>query len=137
MMLLVGVDIVGRHIASMPVTGAIELTEFAMGIAIFAALPSVALRNAHIRADLLSGNLGRRGRRVLEIASEIVGTLLFAALAWRLWIEGITVAGYGTTAGVLRLPLAPLTFYASALCALSALTHLLRMFDRPSREHPS
>ncbi|WP_180897903.1 TRAP transporter small permease [Martelella soudanensis] len=130
MMTLTAVDVVGRYFLSSPVAGAFELTEFAMAIAIFAALPVVTLRKAQVTADLVSGTLGRLGTHVLGFVTDLAGLVLFSLLCWRLWIEGIEVAHYGTTAGILHLPLAPLAFYASALSGLSALVHVSHLVTR-------
>ena len=130
MMMLTAVDVVGRYFLSSPVPGAFELTEFAMAIAIFAALPVVVLRKAQVTADLVSGSLGRLGTYLLGLVTDLAGLALFSLLAWRLWIEGIEVARYGTTAGILHLPLAPLAFYAAVLSGVSALVHLHHLVTR-------
>lgn len=121
MMALTGVDVVGRHVLDAPVAGAFELTEFAMAIGVYSALPVVTLRRAHVAADLFGTRLGPGARRAQRGLADLLGTLAFAAIAWRLVLEGLETAEYGTTAGTLELPLAPLSFYAAALSALTAL----------------
>lgn len=127
MMVLTGVDVAGRYLFAAPVSGVFEITEFALGLSAFAALPVVALRRGHISADLLTGFMGRPARRALASVAELAGLVLFCLLAWQLWLEAARTAGYGTTAGVLRLPVAPFVFAAAGLAALTAGAHALML----------
>ena len=127
MMMLTGADVIGRYFLSWPVIGAFELTEFSMAITVFSILPLVCLKRGHITADLLVGIASKRMLRFQQFLGDFCGLSLFGLLTWRLWREAGKVTEYGTTAGVLELPLGPLTYFAallSGLCTLVFISHL-------------
>ncbi len=118
---LTGVDVLGRYFFGAPIAGAFELTEFAMAISVFSALPIVSLRRKHVTADLFTDRLSPGLRGLHERFVDAAGLTLFAILTWRLWLEAGDAAAYGTTAGILALPMAPLSYYAAALSGLNVL----------------
>lgn len=60
------------------ILGEEELVTYGVGLALFAALPWVMLRDGHIRVDLFEPVFGRRFNRVLNL----LGDLVLAGLAW-------------------------------------------------------
>ena len=53
-MLLTCLDVAGRYLLTMPVPGALEVTEIMMGALIFASLPLVTLRNEQVTIDIFT-----------------------------------------------------------------------------------
>jgi TRAP-type C4-dicarboxylate transport system permease small subunit len=135
MMVLTGIDVLGRYIFNSPIPGSFELTEFAMAIAVFSALPIVSLSRSHISADLFSAGANGGFRKVQRLICDASGFCFFAIVSWRLWLEAGHTLSHGTTAGLLELPLAPLSYFAAVLSAVNAavfLAHLSGMTSRGS-----
>lgn len=128
MMVLTGIDVLGRYVFSAPVPGAFELTEFGMAIAVFSALPIVSLQRKHITADLLTGSLNRYLQKAQRVFCDSCGFCFFAFVAWRLWLQAGQTMEYGTTAGLLELPLAPLSYFAAVLSAVNAAIFIAHIF---------
>lgn len=61
-----------------PVLGEEELVQFAVGLALFAALPWLTLREGHVRVEVLRRFFGTRVNRGLEM----VGHAALAGVAW-------------------------------------------------------
>lgn len=137
MMLLTVADVVGRYVVSHPVPGAIELTEYAMVLLVFASLPSVTHRRSHVSVDLLSGALKGRWQRLALSISSAVSAVVLLVLAVVLWQHGQLNRELGDVIGYLRIPVYPAAFAMSALAAVTALVCSWMALMTPSSQLPS
>ena len=117
LMTVVVVDVVGRNLLSHPLLGATEIQEILIGGVVFLGYPILALREKHITVDLV--------RLVQRLLTALLGTALFALIAWRLWIQAGRVARYGETMGVLAVPMWIVLTGVSVLAAVTAVFFLL------------
>ena len=53
MMIITTVDVFGRYVLNKPLPGGFEMTEMALAVLIYAALPLVSIRREHIVIDTL------------------------------------------------------------------------------------
>ena len=127
MMLLTSVDVAGRYLFGVPVTGGYEITTVLLACLIFLVLPLVCARGEHVTVDLLDKALPGRARRALLAAADTVSAAVLAVLAWQLFGRGLTLMGDGATTNTLRLPLAPVAFLMAGATALSAVVLLLKL----------
>lgn len=123
LMTVVVVDVVGRNLLSHPLLGATEIQEILIGGVVFLGYPILALREKHITVDLVSA--GPVLRLVQRLLTALLGTALFALIAWRLWIQAGRVARYGETMGVLAVPMWIVLTGVSVLAAVTAVFFLL------------
>lgn len=124
-MLLTCVDVAGRYVMSMPVPGALEVTEIMMGALIFASLPLVTLRNQQVTIDLFAHLIPGFVRPGLQAVIQVVSGLCVAVIAWRLWVKGGQMIEQGDTTAVLQLKVWPLVYFMSVLAAFTAVILLL------------
>ena len=124
-MLLTCLDVAGRYLLTMPVPGALEVTEIMMGALIFASLPLVTLRNEQVTIDIFTPFIPKVVKRPLQVFIQIVGSICLGVIAWRLWIKGGQVMDYGDTTAVLRISIWPLVYFMSVLSAVTALILLI------------
>jgi TRAP-type C4-dicarboxylate transport system permease small subunit len=127
MMLLTTGDVVLRRLASKPVLGVTELVEFALGIAIFAALPGVFARGANIVVDMGDAWWPRAVGALKRLAAA-ASLITLGLLTWHMWQPLKDIVAYGDTSADLQIP--KLWFMAPAyagvvLGALVALAVLL------------
>lgn len=127
MMLLTGVDVIGRYFFNRPLPGAFELTEVLLALLIFAGLPLVSGREEHVTITLLSERFKGRLLRAQRVFVRLCAVLVLAVLAWRLWIKGAQLAQYGDMTTYLHIPLAPVLYAAAVLCGVSAGVVLLNL----------
>ncbi len=128
MMLLTFADVVGRYLISRPVRGAFEVTELMLLTLIFAGLPLVTRADEHVTMDLIDRLLGARARVMLGGIVQLACAALMFLLAWLMWLKAGTIAGYGDTTDVLRIPVGPFVYFMTAMIALSGLVHLFKIF---------
>lgn len=131
MLAIVTIDVVGRHFLNRPLTGAIELTQYTMLIAVFAGLPVVTLRRSHIGIGLLDGSLKGAAKRLQSVVVCLVSAFILAAQAWVLWGEAAWLRSMGNTIGYLQLPTWPAAYAMSVLSAMAAVASILAALRPP------
>ena len=102
-MLLIGVDIVGR-IFGFPVPGAYEIVSFAGGLVIGLAIPATSLAKGHVSTDLLLGRLTGKSRSVLIVVTRLIGIAVFLIAGCSMIMMGVRLKAAGEVTAVLALP---------------------------------
>ncbi|WP_082781129.1 TRAP transporter small permease [Martelella sp. AD-3] len=120
MMVLTVIDVVGRYIFNAPLAGATEMTELLLSAVIFIGLPAATLDRDHVTVDFLTDRLNGGIERIRVPAIALLSAAIMAVVAWRLWLMGDQIAGYGGVTVSLHLPVAPLAYLAGILTGLSA-----------------
>jgi TRAP-type C4-dicarboxylate transport system permease small subunit len=133
-MILTLIDVSGRKAISQSVPGSLEMTELLMVVVIFAGLPLVSLAGEHVVFDSLDPWLPRRVRRLQGLCVDLACALGLLGVAWVMWTMAGQRATDGQTTAQLKVPIAPFVYGMSALCAITALVHLMLMF-RPVAHH--
>src|SRR5437868_10810329 len=107
LMMLTTADVIGRYIFNRPLRGAFEITELLLLTLIFAGLPLASRADEHVTLDFIDMILSERGSMRLRRLVDLLCGLLILGLAWRVFIKAGTIAGYGDTTEVLRIPVGP------------------------------
>jgi TRAP-type transport system small permease protein len=130
------VDVVGRYVFNRPLPGSSEITEVLMAILIYAGLPLVSLRRAHIAVDLLDPVTPPALARVRDAIVGLVSVFVLAIVAWRLWAYADQIRSSKDVTEYLKLPLAPFAYAMSVLAGVAAVVELCRTL-RPPALRPS
>ena len=75
-------EVVARYALGMPTIWTADAVGYALSVAIFAALPEVTRRRAHVAVDILPAALPGRGRRLLTRATDAAAGLAAGAAGW-------------------------------------------------------
>ncbi len=132
---MVVTSVVLRAVTSRPIQGDVELTQFAVALAISLALPWCQLRGANIIVDFFTQKLATRPTRLLDALGALLIGAMCALLAWRTSVGALAVNDAMETSMILSLPM--WWVYASlapglALAALIAFTQAgLHLMQRP------
>jgi TRAP-type C4-dicarboxylate transport system permease small subunit len=123
MMFITFADVIGRYFLNAPVPAAFQLTEFAMGLVTFAALPILCAREQHVTIDLFAKLFRGRAERIRAAAINAFSTLVMAVIAWRLLLLGNRYAEMGDQTLLLAIPLAPFAYamFGFSVIAVTAL----------------
>lgn len=124
LMVLVSVDVVGRYLFGAPVSAGYELVQVMMGVLVFASLPLICERNDHIALGLVDHWFKGWLNTVRLFVVNLTSTAVLAFMTWRMWVNSGKLAQHGDTTAVLDIPLAPVGYFMTALCALSVLVLL-------------
>jgi TRAP-type C4-dicarboxylate transport system permease small subunit len=120
LLLLLGtVDVVGTQAFGRAIPSAIELQEAFAAVLIFAGFVVAQRQRAHLTVDLVTGQLGRRGKVLAEgfglactIALFVLMTMQAGVLAERSWRNGEESPGF------LSFPVYPFKIVACLACGL-------------------
>jgi TRAP-type transport system small permease protein len=133
LMLLTAVDVISRKLGDVfggkyfgSLRGSFELTELGLLILIFAGLPLASRRGEHVTLDFIDKVLGERGADIWRRGVEVIVGLIFAGLAWQVWIKAGKVSASGDVTDTLRLVVGPFVYLMAAMVAITALIHLAR-----------
>lgn len=121
MLLLTVADVVGRYVVSRPVPGVIELVQYTMVLVVFAGLPVVTQRQAHVSVALFDKAFGPRGRRLQQGVLMALSAAILAAQAVVLFQHARGQYEAADVIGALRLVVYPAGFFMAALSGLAAL----------------
>ncbi|MFX1767003.1 TRAP transporter small permease [Paraburkholderia sp. A1RI-2L] len=122
-------DVFMRYWFSAPIRGASEIVRFAMAILIFSAFPLVTLSQQHITVNLLHGRFGRLGNWLQHLFVLLVSVTAVGIMTWQLASDGADLANNRITTTVLEWPLAPLSYYMSALSGVTLIVLLALTVD--------
>ena len=123
LMAIVVADVAGREFFATPLRGITELNEIVLGAIVFFGYPVLALKERHIRVDLVP--LGPRLNAARRIATGLIGAALFGAIGWRMWEQAERVAGYGDRSPMLGIPSWAVLGVIAALAGVTALAFLV------------
>ncbi|WP_156127882.1 TRAP transporter small permease [Pseudooceanicola atlanticus] len=120
MMALTVIDVIGRYGFNAPLIGATELTELLLVSVVFIGLPAVSMDDGHVSVDLFVSKMPVWIQPFRRIFVALVSSGVLAMVAWRLWVQGDQISGYGGVTNSLRLPVAPVAWFA-AFCTAAAM----------------
>ncbi len=125
MMLLTFADVFSRKFLGNSITGAVELTELAMLVMIFCALPLASLAGEHVVFDLLDRVLPAALVRWQQVASHTLTALVFGGAGWVVWLRALRTADMGDTTATLVIRIAPYQQLVAVLLVVTAGVHAL------------
>lgn len=124
MMAMTFVDVLGRYLFNAPLGFAFEMTQIGMAVLVFAALPSVTLRGAHVTVGLFESLFRGRIRLLRDLAWHLVIAACFAGAAWKLSALAARFLRYGDRSSVLHVPMGWIAWFGVGCLALAALAAL-------------
>lgn len=125
-MMVTVVDVIGRYVFHRPLPGSSELTEVMMAILIYAGLPVVSARNAHISVDLFGSFTSPGLARLRDTLVRLICAATLGLIAWRLWAYAEQIRASKDVTEYLRLPHAPFAYVMSVLAGLACAAELYR-----------
>lgn len=119
MMLLTGVDVIGRYFFNIPVPGSAEATEFMLALIVFAGLPVAAARREHIQIDLIDHVLPAWLLRWQRVFGFTMAGIVVAFMGWRLLLRGNELHRLADRSSHLDLPTAGFAWFMAAMSAVA------------------
>ena len=141
LMILTTVDVTGRYLFNNPIPGAVEFTELGLGILVFGSLPLITTRQEHITIDILDFVFRGRRKQIQQICVNVLGVVITGFIGWRVFVKAQELASYGDVSINMKLPLAPVAFFMSAMAAVAAVImlmlalHYVRLLRRSAGRH--
>jgi len=136
---LVLFDVVMRYALRLPFLGAYEMSELAMVLIIFLALPYCAATGGHVAVDVLSPLLDHPRLRWLTAAIHLAGAVLMMVIAWQGTLYALGSAARGEATNMLKITKYPFELVTAACAAVFALVLLVQAWRavRPTQQPES
>jgi TRAP-type C4-dicarboxylate transport system permease small subunit len=117
-------SVIGRAGFGKPVPGDIEITQYAIAVAISAFLPHCLFSGGNLIVDFFTAKAKASTRRVLDAIGALTLAFAMAIFAWRTFVGAFAVMNAGETSMIIGMPLW-WTYAAMAPCfALATLAAL-------------
>jgi len=123
---LVLFDVAMRYALRLPFLGAYEMSELAMVLIIFLALPYCAATGGHVAVDVLSPLLDRPSLRWLTAAIHLAGAVLMTVIAWQGTLYALGSAARGEATNMLKIAKYPFELVTAVCAAVFALVLLVQ-----------
>lgn len=119
-------DVTARNVAR-PIAGAYEITEILVGAMVFATLPIVTWRGKHVAVGLIAGPISRSrvASLLVTVLSRGVTAVVLVFLGYHLWKLGNQFHARHAKAIFAGIPYAPFAWFASVMCAASAVAAIV------------
>lgn len=128
--LIIFVDVTGRQLFNLPLTGAAEIIKNSVVSITFLQLPLAIYRGGMIRTTLVYDRLGEDGKRLIRTFAGVLGLLFFLAVvigSWEPFLQAWEINEYEGE-GALRVPTYPVRFLVIVTSAFSAFVYFYLMF---------
>lgn len=103
-----------------------DLNYLAFAVIVWGPMAMAAFKGSHITLTFLLDKFPRLPRLGLQLIISLVSSGLMALVSWRLLVNAITLEEQSISTTFLRLPYAPLGYFAAFACAIMALAFLTR-----------
>ncbi|HEJ83793.1 MAG TPA: TRAP transporter small permease [Desulfobacteraceae bacterium] len=114
LMLLTVADVVLRYFFNSPILGSFELTEFALVLLVFFAIPWGTAQKINVRVDLFVGPLPDRIRAIFDSITCLFSILITALFAWYTLPQARYMMELGSESDMLEIPLYPFYYMVAA-----------------------
>lgn len=98
------ISIVGRKLASAPITGDIELMQMVGAVAAAAMLPYCEMERHHLRVDFFTTRLAQHAKYKLDAVSHLLLALVALLVAWRTGVGALSLREAGEASMMLLWP---------------------------------
>jgi TRAP-type C4-dicarboxylate transport system permease small subunit len=104
LMLITGIDVIGRYLFNRPLVGAFEMTELALAIMVLFGWGYNQAIKGHIDIDLLYKRLPLSFRTILDFLTPLLGLALFSFVSWQAINFTMDSIGWHETTEMLHMP---------------------------------
>lgn len=121
MMALTFANVFMRYLFRAPISGALEILSYMMGLLVFLCLPLVTARSEHVRISVFDRFMPARIRQLRGVLFNLLMAAMAAMLGWRMWLFADRLEGWGEKTQQYGLPLWTLAQMFAFSCAVMAL----------------
>ncbi|HCN70783.1 MAG TPA: hypothetical protein DIS96_03345 [Pusillimonas sp.] len=121
MMLATFADVIGRYFFNHPLLGTYELTQLALALTIFSAMPWVTLKSEHVEIDFLYTRLSPYWKKLNRVITNVLVICVFSMVGYAVFLQGIKAKDSGLVTEDLNIQIYGAIFYMALCCLTSGL----------------
>lgn len=118
-------DVLGRWLASAPITGTMDVTQVAVVVVVASCFPAGVLHRQHISIRFVGEWLGPRATAWLDAFGAVVLLLVLAGIAWQFIVYTAEIIDQNQHTWIIELDYAPWWVVGTALFLSSVVLQLL------------
>jgi TRAP-type C4-dicarboxylate transport system permease small subunit len=123
--IMIVADITLRALADYPLQGVNDVYAVVMAVVIAACIPNSLLAKQNITVEVLGETLGGRARLALDCFASAATLLFFSLMVWQFIPYAASITESGEKTWVLKLPVGPWWWVATALLCVAVLAQLM------------
>jgi len=112
MAIITTADVIGAKVLGKPILLAFDLVSFLGLLAVLPAIAWIQINHGHIEVEILVRYFSRRAQAITSIIINIMGIVLFIAMAWQMTGYAMTVQRTHRTAAMADIPFYPFAYFA-------------------------
>ncbi|WP_238364901.1 TRAP transporter small permease [Mesobacterium pallidum] len=120
------VDVVGRYFGQ-PLTGAQDITQMGLVLIVFGGMALCDRMGGHIAVDLFERSFPHWVIRLGDIATALLGAVIFATIAWHVWESSKLSLMLNLKTNIIYLPKAWFQWFVVGASTLTAFGMLVRL----------
>lgn len=109
-----------------PILGTYEVVSLTLAIVIGFTIPKVSLDRGHVYMEIVLDKLSKRDRAIMNTFTRMLGLILFAIIAYNLFLIGNEFHASGEVSSTLKLPFFPISYFVGVCCFIECFVF---MFD--------
>ena len=121
MILLTLCDVILRNLGH-PITGSMEIIQYAGSIVFSFSIPYATWLGAQVAVDLITQKLNPKNLKMINAITRIIGILLFLFIAYNFFTYGLDVKRTGELTAGFKIPYYPFCFAISLSFLMQSLT---------------
>ena len=129
MMVMTVFDVITRALAT-PIFGAVEIVSLLAVLVLACAMPMTHVEKGHVGVGLLVGRFKPRTQALVDAATGVLGTVLFAIVSWQMFLYAATMKASGEVSMSMELPTYVLIYAVAVAFAVLALVILVEVIDK-------
>ena len=98
-----------------PIFGSFDISQFIIVIALAASLMYTHVERGHVGVDILVQEMSPRSQAILDSTTSLVSLVLFAIVAWEMWLYAGELSAKGEVSMTILIPKHPF-IYTVAIC---------------------
>jgi TRAP-type C4-dicarboxylate transport system permease small subunit len=133
MMLLTVADVSMRYVLSLPILGSTELTEYMIVCVVFLGLAWCAIKERHIKVDLVVSRFSPRLQASVKSITLFLGLGICALTTWRSFLEAIDALNSRRASPLLTVPAYPFYLVFSLGFAILCLVMITQLVENAAK----
>lgn len=120
-----------------PIFGSLDVIQFVTVVCLAAALACTHFERGHVGVDILVTKMSPRSQAVLDSITSLVSLIVFALVAWQMWVYAGELASKGEVSMTVQIPKHPFIYGVSVcfgLFCVAILYDFLRFIGKAVKE---
>lgn len=131
-MVLTTADVIMRAFGC-PILGAVDMVGLLAVVVLACAMPYTQVERGHVGVNLFVQRMSPKNQAVLDAGTSTVSLVVFALVAWQMWLYAGELAAKGEVSMTVQMPMHPYIYLVSScfgvLC-LVLLADIVRSVER-------